>query len=739
MSYYEKYLKYKNKYLILQSNIKNLKLFSEDDFDKNNFQENDNQIGGYNMSDIRPTKEGNDSLLTIILNFITQMNPLDKNLIQTIFKNDPRIDLSVNLDKLITLFESQQYIDLYSTLFDLYTNMVEYDNRTLISDTLIDEEVSIYPYHINIGALILINYLIELECFCLMYSILQYNVVERDGTLTKKNRLATITWVTRTNTTLSYKKIDLPLSDIFTQLTTTVDTIFTYFMDNFINNINRTFDNSLFYGIDRIKTIILNSKKGESEYAHIYIDWKNRLIKYILERSVELKKLNMSNRTYNYRECNHTIKKAIQDALYIISNTTPYSPEADGFFSYMYLINNTGKTLLNYGSCITYSIIEMYIMSRLHIDMKNINLELESAHPYTIHAVWQFTQNKLEEELRDPINKKERSITHWTSKYFNTDTIKMREVYPDRKGKGAVIKTFNLKDNKKQIFKAVNYCIYDSFIEYIQLNQWSIPEYYNNLLLINKINSFFRKRIDFWETKCSIIVPNIPELEYVKIKVPYIFGFNYFIDKKDGQGVKSYYTSYDDKTNITINTEYDKFIEIGIPYEIIVNYKIKDGFRQGVLETHSINFNTNKIKNESRFVTTHQIINYTLVYKKYEDRNNNLARWLPMKNDISPSTKKQDKPSVSQTKSSTSGTNKDNSFSYSNNRDAKRKFPYNKVTNASINKAITDKTPSVTVKLDNEEHIITFYNESQLKSPNNIGTIRIILPKSIDKGELYKN
>ena len=581
MSYRDKYLKYKIKYNILLNKY--------------------NQTGGYYLSDINPTKEGNDSLLTIILKFINSIDPSDKTLIETILNNDPRIDILANVTKLITFFESPQYIELYDKLFSLYTNMTEYSKKIITSETMIDMEVSKYPYHINIGALILINFLIELECFCLMYSLTKYNVL-LPNLFKKNNQLKAINWVKDRSRDISYKVINSNLSDMFTTLTNKLDRYFDSFMDEFITLILRKFFGTI-NEIDDIKKIILNIKPGESEYSHIHIDWKNKLIKTIILKDP---------RIYNYKCANTIIKQLIHEVLYNFNSKIPYIPEGNGFFSFMYLVDSRMKPDDNYGSCITYSIVEMYIMSRLHIDMKNIKLELESHDPYIMHSVWKFTQYKLQEELRDPINKKERSISHWTSSYFNTDTIKMREAFPDKHGNGDIIKTFNFMENKKQIFKALNYCIYDTFIEYITIN-YNDKDYSMNLDSITRINLFYIRRIDFWERKCSTIAPDIPSLIYDKIKVPFIFGFRYFINTVK-RHIQPFYTSYDERTNIIINTEYENFIKTHIPIEINVNYKIRMGFLQGILETHSINFTNNEIINQSRLVTTGKIIKYTLKY-----------------------------------------------------------------------------------------------------------------------------
>jgi len=63
MSYYDKYIKYKNKYLILQSNIKYLKLFSEDDFDTKSYTLNKNKYALLKESIFKNILENREDLL----------------------------------------------------------------------------------------------------------------------------------------------------------------------------------------------------------------------------------------------------------------------------------------------------------------------------------------------------------------------------------------------------------------------------------------------------------------------------------------------------------------------------------------------------------------------------------------------------------------------------------------------------------------------------------------------------
>ena len=86
MSYKDKYIKYKNKYLILQSNIKYLKLFSEVDFSQKLHTLNKNNlVGGTVMSD--------DFILPIILSkssdckTIINMSNTSKEIRKTIINN----------------------------------------------------------------------------------------------------------------------------------------------------------------------------------------------------------------------------------------------------------------------------------------------------------------------------------------------------------------------------------------------------------------------------------------------------------------------------------------------------------------------------------------------------------------------------------------------------------------------------------------------------------------------------
>ena len=101
----------------------------------------------------------------------------------------------------------------------------------------------------------------------------------------------------------------------------------------------------------------------KGKFNFIFVDWKERILK--------ITKLNqdLTRKLINIR-LNETMKKIQNQQL------MHYIAEATGFFSYMYLVDPNDTTLL-YGSCITYSMFELYIMSRLHIPGDKLNLLIE--------------------------------------------------------------------------------------------------------------------------------------------------------------------------------------------------------------------------------------------------------------------------------------------------------------------------------------------------------------------------
>ena len=124
------------------------------------------------------------------------------------------------------------------------------------------------------------------------------------------------------------------------------------------------------------------------DFDHIYVHWKDRLISFI-DNNISRAEIN----------------KIIGDTLtQFENNKSKYIAEGTGFFSFIFLkyvdamMSNKPslyKDKVHNGSCITYSAIEAYILSRLHINGNHINLLLSSTKDAKPNNYWALLSKSI--------------------------------------------------------------------------------------------------------------------------------------------------------------------------------------------------------------------------------------------------------------------------------------------------------------------------------------------------------
>ncbi len=326
----DKYIKYKQKYL----NLKKM-------------------IGGFSLSS---TKE------TYFLKTITDIVGKNKDYFD--FNSDHTKKDGFGFDETLTfLIEDTEYNDMIRYLLGIYYSDEIYTEKITTSDGVHDKE-NVFKYHINVGALLFLNFMIELELFTLLHSIkeLKFN----SETHHDFNRIPTVfLHLSEVPQTRIYKdSMSLLCVDKITHFAKTLDNIFIEFMKNFITNI-----------IEYIKSLIVSELEYDlmmrdvhtciiplDSFNHIYIDWKKRLVDYIFITSSQIEnKINIK------LKINIILSELIENTR---QKTNIYLSEVGGLFSFMYLLhpdNPENKDKL-FSSCITDTIFELYIMSRLHIN-----------------------------------------------------------------------------------------------------------------------------------------------------------------------------------------------------------------------------------------------------------------------------------------------------------------------------------------------------------------------------------
>ena len=427
MNSQNKYLKYKKKYLELI-----------------------NQSGGYYLSDENPGYLLG-KLLTIIkpnsdyFNFINETTKI-KNFDET-------------YDFLMT---DIKYNSIINYLLKTYTFNQEYEQVfTKENGEVISNNGMILPYHINFGAFMFLSFIIDLEIFTLFHSLIGYNTILKPTT----NNLETAFCHATDVCTLSriYKQsVNLPIVDKLKLFTKTLDDIFNNFMNILVKKLSVKYTKTIAEIYSTIVPIEHSIHKLNT-FDFIYINWKDRIIKLVgLQRGI-------------IQQINIIIKESIDK---IEENSANYIAESTGFFSFIFM-NYPGKADVLFGSCITYSMFELYIMSRLHIHANNLNLLVEKEHEQP-HQYWNISQ----ERSNIPV------LTHFATHISLSEApFKLRSLLPLSKELN-----FNNETDKKNILKVLIYIIYDMYIVYINTNNFKYNE--KQKQNIPKIMLFIQKRIE---------------------------------------------------------------------------------------------------------------------------------------------------------------------------------------------------------------------------------------------------
>jgi len=389
MNYY-KYLKYKEKYL----NLKGGFALSQDCIEYGitpELEEDENhpdflypKIKSY----FKKHEDKFNEYLTLINNF-------------SIDKDANKIN-ETKTDEIIEIFENPEHQTLLEDLLQNYIN-----------DDLEN-------YHVQFTSLIFISFILELELFMILYSIIPYNTHTKPD-----NNNIFIDWINYNNTKTIYDNLlDNNIIKLFNKFTCELELKYKNFVEQFIKGfeISSEFENikKLFY------------KDEKNDYRHINKDWISKL------------------------DCDQHIIFFLNNVLKKYSAN--YDPTPMGLFDYIFYKKE-------YGSCITFSMLEFYLLSRLHIKHDELYLDIESKYNdiHDIHSSTQYHINSV--------------CSHWTCTFLNNKTRSIHKKY----------RYFSLK-NKAEILYSFIFVIYDRY------------DYYNDNFIKNlKLKYFINLRQDFFK------------------------------------------------------------------------------------------------------------------------------------------------------------------------------------------------------------------------------------------------
>ena len=434
--YIDKYLKYKNKYL--------------------NFKNIINQSGGYLLSD-----ENKSFLLGKILKIIEPNSDYFNfnNPTQKIKNFDETLDFLTN---------NKDYKNIINYLLDTYKMNKSYKQEFYNKNgkKIYESTIDIFPYHINFAALMFLSFITELEIVTLLHSFIGYNTVEEP---LNNNIISAYYGNTVSNTHIYKNTVNLSITDKLKLFTKTLDDIFNNFMELLVDKIAKMYNKTNAEIVPNIVPIE-HYLHIDGMFDFIYVDWKNRLENFLTP-------VKGYGRTTKIYDINGIIKQCIEE---IERKYTDYIEDGAGFFSFMFLINPVDPKLY-YGCCLTYSMFELYIMSRLHTHGDNMILLVEKDPTQIIpHPYWQITQQKSKIQI----------LTHFATKYkFSTNPFELRSIFKP------VVAEINFKENRDQILKLIIYFTYDMYLE-ILTNGHARLILKDNKVNVDKLLLFIRNRVE---------------------------------------------------------------------------------------------------------------------------------------------------------------------------------------------------------------------------------------------------
>jgi hypothetical protein len=380
---FEKYLKYKKKYLALKGGFalsqecygEPYNIDAETDSEMNE-ELNDKYFYPRLKKFFEQEKEFYKKNLDIINNY-----SLDKS-------NIPN-----NTDEIIDKFQSEEYIKILEDLFDDYNK----------------DELSVY--HVQYTSVIFLSFILELELFMIYYSIVPYNTIQKDDNFDNS-----IYWTDGMSKPIYNNLLNTDIIILFKNYVCLLEQKYKEFVEDIVKSIILKIYNQI--SENEIKNIIY--KDENYDYRHIKHDWIKRLKEELDKKNIII-----------------DIPSIIITQIEYFSDK--YNTNQLGLFDYIY-------QRIFYVSCITSSMLEFYLLSRLHINYKDLYLRLETKE-LKKHNIHKTTQESMQI-----------FCSHWSCSCMNQ---KIRSSYNNNT-------EFSI-ENKVEIILSFFFVLYDRYIHYIKL------------------------------------------------------------------------------------------------------------------------------------------------------------------------------------------------------------------------------------------------------------------------------
>ena len=467
------------------------------------------QYGGFNPCD---TSNPN-FIINQITNKLKELeDPSDTGSNTEEFRNKIIITFAECYDILLKLYSNNEY----------YTQNIKRGKR----EPYISNK-PIRKYHLNYTALLFLNFLTEFELFILTYKSfnntkqsIKYNTTSHpfnNGLLNVWEHIDQKYIVNKTRVYKDTLKIDLDdnkdYASCLEQFCSELNKCFNIFCKKLIKLITKNINNQYVVNTTRVKgPYKLNKIKNLFMYKknrHIYENWRelilldiinNNYYNYYDDNYIKLPPLTWENEFLS--QINNIIFDTIIKCLNMINEVSYYNADTHGFFSWMYRdfvkssirvgeLNETlqaaveiAQTKSHTTSCITYTLLEHYVLYGIHFKENSIQCGLQSVIHGPMHQYWNIINSNLYNKLSlnenriNPTKWQYNGISHWYTRILNdmksVKSFILTEITPHDLRKATTgyntYKSFSISTDKWNYLRALVYFNFDSMYNYILKN-----------------------------------------------------------------------------------------------------------------------------------------------------------------------------------------------------------------------------------------------------------------------------
>jgi len=436
------------------------------------------QMGGFNGCSKKKKEYFIPTLQKIFMNYSTM--GVDTTIDEIFTSSFEYLIKKYNANnKMVQIFKSRMGKEIYNSDKNARPYMFYKDGRRVI----------LRNNHLSFFSIIYLSFISEYFSFLILYS---YGAKPNTETNQTNNNMG-INWdLGRNKIIFRDGTFDTNIDKMLEEYCKDINKLYISFVVTLINNIIISLDRKIMpkkKNGDVVLTLSYQAIKNEmipydhdkidkysehEEYNHMYHHWKHRIVELVRRL---LKKITDSNLNWNGIDTllksnskfekkiigllNESIIKTIDQVVgkYGYDREDKYASyfaDAGGLFTWKYMVPDFVKNKSKkHASCITSTILEMYLLYRIFENPFNVKCRLENKNDNgDPHSIWTYTQMYLGI-----------SLSHWVCSWDYTDENGNKKTHNFRGGGSEATGTYVYPLHKKQLLYAFIINPFESAIE----------------------------------------------------------------------------------------------------------------------------------------------------------------------------------------------------------------------------------------------------------------------------------